>query len=78
MNAIAQPASPTGGATIVLVHGAFADASSWNGIIKRLSGWVLRCSRSIRLGGMPFTSGMPDGRCHGAGPDTWCPGLIRR
>ena len=23
--------------TIVLVHGAFADASSWNGVIERLS-----------------------------------------
>jgi pimeloyl-ACP methyl ester carboxylesterase len=26
----------TGGATVVLVHGAFADASSWNGVIARL------------------------------------------
>jgi hypothetical protein len=26
------PAAPT----VVLVHGAFADASSWNGVIKRL------------------------------------------
>jgi hypothetical protein len=24
--------------TIVLMHGAFADASSWNGIIERLQG----------------------------------------
>src|SRR5262249_44934108 len=31
-NADAQPAKPT----IVLVHGAFADASSWNGVIKIL------------------------------------------
>ncbi|WP_306836957.1 alpha/beta fold hydrolase [Neorhizobium huautlense] len=30
--AAAQPASPT----IVLVHGAFADSSSWNGVITRL------------------------------------------
>lgn len=30
--AVAQPASPT----IVLVHGAFADSSSWNGVITRL------------------------------------------
>lgn len=30
--AAAQPASPT----IVLVHGAFADSSSWNGVIARL------------------------------------------
>ena len=28
---------PTAGSpTVVLVHGAFADASSWNGVIKRL------------------------------------------
>ena len=25
-----------GSATVVLVHGAFADASSWNGVIERL------------------------------------------
>lgn len=30
--AIAEPAKPT----IVLVHGAFADASSWNGVISYL------------------------------------------
>lgn len=30
-------ATPTGGPlTVVLVHGAFADASSWNGVIERL------------------------------------------
>lgn len=32
--AMAQPASPK--PTIVLVHGAFADSSSWNGVIERL------------------------------------------
>lgn len=31
-NAVAQPAKPT----IVLVHGAFADSSSWNGVITYL------------------------------------------
>ena len=30
--ALAEPAKPT----IVLVHGAFADASSWNGVITAL------------------------------------------
>jgi pimeloyl-ACP methyl ester carboxylesterase len=37
MNTTGQPAE-RGGAkpTIVLVHGAFADASSWNGVIERL------------------------------------------
>jgi hypothetical protein len=30
-------ATVTGGSpTVVLVHGAFADASSWNGVIERL------------------------------------------
>ena len=29
-------ASPNGSPTVVLVHGAFADASSWNGVIERL------------------------------------------
>jgi pimeloyl-ACP methyl ester carboxylesterase len=37
MLAIAQSASPAGGKpTIVLVHGAWADGSSWNGVIKPL------------------------------------------
>ena len=34
MNATGQP--PGAKPTIVLVHGAFADASSWNGVIERL------------------------------------------
>lgn len=34
--ASAQTASGSGKPTIVLVHGAFADASSWNGVITRL------------------------------------------
>jgi pimeloyl-ACP methyl ester carboxylesterase len=33
----AEPAAPpTGKPTIVLVHGAWADASSWNGVVRRL------------------------------------------
>ena len=37
MNATEQPSRPTNvKPTIVLVHGAFADASSWNGVIERL------------------------------------------
>src|SRR5690242_21931457 len=37
VNATDQP-SPSAGAkpTVVLAHGAFADASSWNGVIERL------------------------------------------
>ncbi|MFI9046997.1 alpha/beta fold hydrolase [Streptomyces sp. NPDC053427] len=39
--AVAAPATADGGTTttkptIVLVHGAFADASSWNGVVERL------------------------------------------
>src|SRR5436305_10851443 len=30
------PPTNTGPLTVVLVHGAFADASSWNGVIERL------------------------------------------
>jgi pimeloyl-ACP methyl ester carboxylesterase len=33
---IAAPASAAGKPTIVLVHGAFADASGWNGVTERL------------------------------------------
>jgi pimeloyl-ACP methyl ester carboxylesterase len=37
MTATAQPSAQPGlQPTIVLVHGAFADASSWNGVIERL------------------------------------------
>jgi pimeloyl-ACP methyl ester carboxylesterase len=37
MTATAQPAAQPGlQPTVVLVHGAFADASSWNGVIERL------------------------------------------
>ncbi len=30
------PSSAAGPLTVVLVHGAFADASSWTGVIERL------------------------------------------
>ena len=37
MNATDQPSPQSGGKpTIVLVHGAYADASSWSGVIERL------------------------------------------
>ena len=37
VSAAAHPQPPTGGgATVVLVHGAFADASSWNGVVELL------------------------------------------
>jgi hypothetical protein len=31
-----QPPTDTAPLTVALVHGAFADASSWNGVIERL------------------------------------------
>ena len=33
---MSQTTPPTGPLTVVLVHGAFADASSWAGVIERL------------------------------------------
>ena len=33
---MSQVSSPDGQTTVVLVHGAFADSSSWNGVIERL------------------------------------------
>src|SRR5213596_2212849 len=33
---VSQTTPPTGPLTVVLVHGAFADASSWTGVIERL------------------------------------------
>jgi pimeloyl-ACP methyl ester carboxylesterase len=39
MTASTQPSAQSGlQPTVVLVHGAFADASSWNGVIQRLQG----------------------------------------
>jgi alpha-beta hydrolase superfamily lysophospholipase len=36
MRQVSSPDRPGVKPTIVLVHGAFADASSWNGVIERL------------------------------------------
>lgn len=38
-----QPGEAGAQPTIVLVHGAFADASSWNGVVERLQqqGWTV-------------------------------------
>lgn len=33
---MSEALAPAGSPTVVLVHGAFADASSWNGVIERL------------------------------------------
>jgi pimeloyl-ACP methyl ester carboxylesterase len=33
---MSEPTPTAGAPTVVLVHGAFADASSWNGVIRRL------------------------------------------
>lgn len=35
-DAAAEPPSPVDRPTVVLVHGAFADSSSWNGVIRQL------------------------------------------
>ena len=46
MNATDQPSQQADAKpTIVLVHGAFADASSWNGVIERLQSRVTPSSR---------------------------------
>jgi pimeloyl-ACP methyl ester carboxylesterase len=36
-NVVAQPSDPFGKPTIVLVHGAFAESSSWNAVIAELN-----------------------------------------
>ena len=33
---MSETTNGSGAPTVVLVHGAFADASSWNGVIERL------------------------------------------
>ncbi len=49
--------------TIVLVHGAFADASSWNGVVERLQSSGLRVTAPpnpaarFRCGTRPGTAG---------------------
>lgn len=35
--AAAEPPSPAAKPTVVLVHGAFADSSSWNGVVRNLA-----------------------------------------
>lgn len=37
MRPTADQPQPTGTPTVVLVHGAFADSSSWNGVVERLT-----------------------------------------
>jgi hypothetical protein len=34
--------------TVVLVHGAFADASSWSGVVERLQAAVDRPAAAVR------------------------------
>jgi hypothetical protein len=36
--------------TIVIVHGAFADASIWNGVIERLTGEILHLDGGQSVG----------------------------
>ncbi len=52
VDAGAQTAPRTSPPTIVLVHGAFADSSSWNGVISLCSGRTAfrRSPRPIRCG----------------------------
>jgi pimeloyl-ACP methyl ester carboxylesterase len=46
-----------GSPTVVLVHGAFADGSSWNGVIERLQAKGLRCMAPANpLRGISFDS----------------------
>jgi pimeloyl-ACP methyl ester carboxylesterase len=42
--AVAQggSSSPAEATTVILVHGAFADSASWNGVVPRLQGKGLR------------------------------------
>jgi pimeloyl-ACP methyl ester carboxylesterase len=48
--------SATASPTVVLVHGAFADASSWNGVVERLldAGVPVKAPR-IHCGASPST-----------------------
>ena len=41
--------------TVVLVHGAFADSSSWNAVIKRLQAAGSRSAAPNPLRGSPAT-----------------------
>ena len=44
--------TPTGRLTVVLVHGAYADASSWNGVIQRLQARGVQVTAPARLPGL--------------------------
>jgi pimeloyl-ACP methyl ester carboxylesterase len=43
--------------TVVLVHGAFADASSWNDVIERLPSWAV-VARGDKAAGTDLTRSM--------------------
>ncbi len=49
---MSQTTPTTGSLTVVLVHGAFADASSWTGVIERLqkAGVQVTATASLRVG----------------------------
>jgi pimeloyl-ACP methyl ester carboxylesterase len=52
-----MPESAADDLTVVLVHGAFADASSWNGVVERLQASGLRViAPAVPLRGIAFDS----------------------
>jgi pimeloyl-ACP methyl ester carboxylesterase len=54
---MSKAAHETGSPTVVLVHGAFADASSWNGVIERLQAKDMRVTApAIPLRGIAHDS----------------------
>ena len=82
MTATAQPSAQPGlQPTVVLVHGAFADASSWNGVIERLQqqgcfqiGEIIAEVQRVPLGDLSQSSragiSSYQGKSRGAGPGT--------
>ena len=62
--------------TVVLVHGAFADSSSWNGVVELLQAKGVKVTAAVNpLRGIarPQICGIPGScRCHAAPPCVVC------
>ncbi len=70
-----NPQDGAAGPTVVLVHGAFADASSWNGVIERLQADGVQevTAAANPLRGVPADSAYITRACSTRPPAQWLP-----
>lgn len=72
---VAYAAAETSKPTVVLVHGAFADSSSWNGVITKLLAKGLSRRRSRQSVGRRANRRRVHGRGHRIDPEKLCAGM---